>query len=59
MKKITNGNTNLDLVHACQAMLAHRPLVTIQWVKGHSTNVGNQIADKLATQGIAEKKKEL
>lgn len=39
--------------------LNYKHRITWQWVKGHSGNRGNQIADKLAVKGKEEEKKKI
>lgn len=39
-----------------QTLKANGTEVTFKWVKGHSTHVGNQLADKLATIGVLHSK---
>ena len=45
---------NLTAIRAIYALLKEMPMVKIQKVKGHTTTVGNNLADKYAVQGKQE-----
>jgi ribonuclease HI len=52
-QKLWRVKENLDLFTEIWKLLDERSNVTFTWVKGHSTDVGNQAADKLAKQGAS------
>ncbi len=45
-----------DIVEACKNQLCSGSVLQFEWVKGHSKNPGNDLADQLANQGAAENK---
>lgn len=46
---------NLDLWQELDSLSSQRPLVRIAWVRGHSGNHGNDIADRLAVEATTFK----
>ncbi len=46
--------TNLDLVQQAWALKQQRPLVKVEWVRGHAASQWNAYADQLATAHLRE-----
>lgn len=45
---------NVEIWHRIDALLNARPLVRIEWVRGHNGTAGNERADKLAKQAARD-----
>jgi ribonuclease HI len=49
------ASKNVELIAKTKAALAVHPSVKFEWVKGHSTNLENNVADKLAEMAAASR----
>ena len=42
----------MEMIERCEKLVASGSKITVSWVKGHSKNEGNDMADALANQGV-------
>jgi ribonuclease HI len=53
-KRKTGPIKNLDLVKELYALAGDRPLITLKWIRAHSSSRWNEYADALATTYLRE-----